>query len=340
MKSGNKRGIHIQPSTERVAGSSGRRIVLTLLSTVLFLLAFNFFVGTTLKNSGYGLIKYKWNLLADLEQPVDIIVAGDSSCNQGVIPELLEQHLGAKTINVCTIGNMLAIEDVWMLEFYLQRHQKLSAVILVHVYDSWHRDINPVVVAQVPLKWGFWNEFTPPLRFTFNQQVKMFAAKYFPLYSENRTLSKKLLNPWLIKENDIQLSPTGFFGRTEPNMEKVNIDAEAHFRFVRKNKFDISEPNRRALYRLEKLAVKYDFDVYLANSPIFSGLYEDEYFKYYLDNVNQYLKNFSSRDKRLHFLFEEPIQFAKEDMQNVDHVILTAAEIYTKEIVNKIKHIN
>ncbi|MEB3357540.1 MAG: hypothetical protein VKK04_12500, partial [Synechococcales bacterium] len=61
----------------------------------------NGFLDYLISRQGYFLASYKWNLLTDLKQPADWLVLGDSSCNQGVVPEILSQELGGTALNLC-----------------------------------------------------------------------------------------------------------------------------------------------------------------------------------------------------------------------------------------------
>src|SRR5207253_10129783 len=117
-------------------------------------------------NSGHGLVQAKWNLLKRLPAPIDVLVLGDSSGNQGVVPQLLGAALGGTTINACTLADALIVNDAWMLDLYIRRLGPPKRVILVHVYDVWERDISYDVWAQIPLPWGFWSDLDPRLSLT------------------------------------------------------------------------------------------------------------------------------------------------------------------------------
>ncbi len=44
----------------------------------------------------------------------------------------------------------MLFNDLRMLELYLNRHGPPEAVVIVHGYDIWSRDINISVLAQIP----------------------------------------------------------------------------------------------------------------------------------------------------------------------------------------------
>ena len=109
---------------EEIGESSARRVGLTLLIAALMVLALNFMSSKLLDvfspNSGYQLIRAKWDLLAGIDAPVDIVILGDSGANQAVDTELISQVTGLTAVNLATIGNSLLLNDYWQLRAYLE----------------------------------------------------------------------------------------------------------------------------------------------------------------------------------------------------------------------------
>ncbi|AOY84337.1 hypothetical protein BJP36_34850 [Moorena producens JHB] len=332
-----------QQLPEEIIGSANRRgVLLSLLGTLILVILCNFaakwYLNDHRPNRGYWLVKEKWEMLLGLKQPVDWLILGDSSCNQGVVPSILNERLDVTSINLCTIGNMLSLNDAWMLEKYIQQSGAPKNVLIVHVYDVWHRGINFPLLARVPLSWGYWQELEPPLKIRLRGPGILFIERYFPLYSENKSLSLWFRFPLdTFKEvRSYNIEEDGFMVWEKPNPSYVEAQKESHINFARNNQFNLSPYNRQALERIVALAEEYGFNVYLANSPMYEGLYEHEDFQAYFNQLQETLGAYAAKSERVHYIFREPMTFPKEQMENADHLIYSAAKVYTNELVSEI----
>src|SRR5438128_2449200 len=123
------------PSTaRRLIGTIGGVLALVALANTAAL----FVLSRHPVNHGYKVIGAKWELLREQERPVDWLVLGDSSGNQGVVPAVLSERLGGSSLNLCTVGDLLAVNDAWMLETYIGTVGAPRKVLMVHAYDIWH----------------------------------------------------------------------------------------------------------------------------------------------------------------------------------------------------------
>lgn len=320
-----------------------RRLALTLCGAlgafVVINAAASAFLERRSANLGYSLIRTKWAMLLSLKKPVDWLILGDSSGNQGVIPEILEAKVGGSALNLCTIADMLTVDDAWMLETYLSRFGAPKAVVLVHVYDLWRREPNLSVLAQAPLGWRARRRLEPRIGLSFRQELDWWLNHNAVLYAENVTLSTLLKDPRLLFTHPRPLPKiglSGFMAVTAANPARVEEQREGHAQFVRQNKFRVSELNRLGLEEILALADKYDFDVYFAQSPLYEGLYRDEGFREYFDQVQRMLGAYALRNPRFHLVFHAPILFRKDQMENADHVIESAARDYTSRLASQL----
>ena len=332
--------------TEEIVGSASRRgVLLSVLGTLLIVFLVNVAASLYLKNyttnRGYWLIAKKWEMLFGLKRPVDWLILGDSSCNQGVDPDILDKKLGVTSINLCTVGNMLAVNDVWMLNKYIQQFGAPRNVLIVHVYDIWSRDVNPYYLAKVPLDWGYWRQMEPPLNLSFKEMTHLFIGRYVPLYADNLTLSELLKSPLMsIKKNsEYRLEENGFMIVSQPQPQLVKKALKASIEFHKQNKPKFSMSNRQALDRITALAEKHSFDVYIANSPLYEELYENKEFQAYNSQVQKTLNAYVAKSERVHNILQEPMTFSIDQMDNVDHLIYSAAPVYTNGIVAEIMSI-
>lgn len=319
------------------------QIFLTLLCPwLIFALAnvgANLYLKNFPENRGYWVIQQKWSILMNLKQPVDWLVLGDSSCNQGVVPEVLETELSGKAVNLCTIGDSLVLNDAWMLSKYIKKYGAPKNIVIVHVYDIWQREINWDVTSQTPLAWGYWNQLEPNFDLSFQEKKKVFLSKYIPLYSQSTSLKEVVRNSdRLFQSKDYSLNENGFMGATESNSGEVEKDTQGHINEVKEMTFSFSNTNQKAIDAIVELAEKHDINVYLANSPLYEKLYQNPEFKTYYDRVQQELAKLSDRtNHKIQRVMTKPMTFKKEEMENADHLIVSAAESYTKQLAKEIR---
>ena len=83
-----------------------------------------------------------------------------------------------------------------------------------------------------------------------------------------------------------------------------------------------------------RLAETHRFRLYLANSPLYEGVYEDRPFKQYLADVNAFLSDAADHSNYVTHLFSTPITYEDHEMQSVDHLVATAAEYFTQTLID------
>jgi hypothetical protein len=338
------------PSADRlprevVFSSTPRRLVFDILGTLLVVLFLNlaayWYLGRYTTNFGYWLIRSKWDMLKELQSPVDWLVLGDSSGNQGIMPEIFAARMGETAINLCTVGDMTTLNDLWMLEYYVKKFGPPKNVLIVHVYDVWHRGFNPTLLANIPLSWGFWDDFSlvssldrPP-----QQELRIFLERYVPIYSQNKTLAGIIRTKILALRNpfssEYHLDPNGFMPATEPRPERVEEGGRNSIEFVSQNRFYTSYPNQIAMEKIIELAERYRFNIYLLNGPVYEGLYQNAEFQEYLSGVQQQMDEFARQSEYVHHI-STILTFPAGQMQSTDHLILSAAQVYTGKVVEEI----
>jgi len=319
-----------------------------IIGTILIALMLNFAAYFYLKNYstnyGYWVLGQKWSLLEEMNEPAEWLILGDSSCNQGVIPSLFEQNFGGNAVNLCTIGNMTLVNDLWMLERYIQRFGPPENVVIVHVHDMWSRDFSAYLLGHIPLRWRFWEDFLLNQEIVPSSEIaqEIFKERYYPLNSQSQTLSDILKESFWLERNPFKrpfvLDADGYFSAEEAKPEIVEAGKDQHLAMISEQPFFISYINGRALQEIMKLAEEYQFDVYLVTSPLYEGLLADESFRAYLDSMLAILGESAAQSDKLH-LITEIKGFPAELMQNPDHLIRPGAEIYTAWLIERIKEI-
>lgn len=330
--------------TEVPVPATWRRVLVMLVVTLLGVLALNFLAGLALErwttNRGYWLIREKWRLLESMSAPVDWLILGDSACNQGIDPSIVAAELGGTAINLCTVGDMLAVNDAWMLDRHIERFGPPKHVIVAHVFDVWCREMRSLttqpLLAKVPLEWGFWRGRKPTLRLKPPQVQQLMLARYAPLWAENTTLASWLRHPALLWDRHMELTPEGFMPHDTANPTNVRRDSKSSIDWVTKHPFKMSAINRKALEHIRALADQHGFDVYLAPAPLYDGLWDKAIFRGHYQAMLVTLDEIASTSPLLHVIHETDT-YPIEALENADHVVGPAATDFTRKLVARIK---
>ncbi|HUP23852.1 MAG TPA: hypothetical protein VNB06_13030 [Thermoanaerobaculia bacterium] len=325
-----------------------RFIVASGLAFAMCNVAAGLYLTHSPSNRATWLVTERWRTLLEDDARDRWLVLGDSSCAVGVQEELLSELLSAPVVNLCTTGDYLAVDDALMLETHLSRHDRAPVgVIIIHVYDIWHRGINARLVAslpRIPLSWGFWWWREPRIPLSVSQAAHVTLSRGLPLYANNRSIGA-VLNPEdallrLLQGSELgEKPPTTDIRSATPlraDPARVKLDASQHLDFVRNNKFFVSDINQRALDSIVSLAEEHEFTVYLANSPLYFPLYENEEFRRYYDDMRGFFVELSERHRNVEYILVEPITYPIEVLQSVDHVILEAAPDYTRRLASAV----
>lgn len=333
------------PAHETTQPARWRDIVLTFAGAILLIVLCNLFVAPRLlmksPNLAGWIIGFKWHLLQDRAKAADWLILGDSSCNQGVDPQVMTTELGGDVINLCTIGDMLAVNDAWMLDWHIQHYGPPKAVLMVHVYDVWHRSFEPVRMGSVPLDYWTLRRLNPPVNLQRHDLRNYLETRYFPLYANNLSLQSLLRvgdpnQPTLSEAREV--NGQGFLAAHESTPDNVRQDSRSHVRWLeRTTQTKISDDNAKALRQIAALAEQYKFDVYLAPAPVYAGLAGDPSFQKYYAVLERELNAFAGG--RLHLLLDTLATYPAESMQNADHVLADAARDYTMRLVAEIQAI-
>jgi len=316
-------------------------IVVSIFGTIVIVALINLLVGWYLEdrtfNRGYWIVTQKGKVLSSLKKPGYWLIVGDSSGNFGIVPDVLDKHLGIRSINLCTVADMLTMDDFFMVEEYIKRHGSPTGVLIVHAYDSWPREGKLGAFARS--HWAL-NKIGGFLHLDSYALLQLLIKRYFPLYSESTTLASMSLMPktaFLRRKPPFAIQPDGFMVLPEAS-SRVEDDARFHLKQIEKIAPEISLPNRLGLQAIADLADHHQFNVYLANSPMYDGLWHHAGFRSYFNVIQGKLKQVADNHPRLHLLhFDSDLRFSANQMENVDHVIFSAAKIYTSRVANGIQ---
>ena len=333
---------------ERVRRSTAKDLVVlcACMSIVVFLanMAAMFFVDNNPPNKGYAVVKSKWKLLDGIEKPLDWLVLGDSSCLAAVDPAVWTEATGESVLNLCTLGDLLLLDDVWLLKDYLSQHGAPQGVVVMHAYDMWYREVGDGALSlfgQIERPWGIWDRAKPKVELNASDRLKVFLARFVPLLSQAKSIRDALVpSPASLRDRKGSIAPqfnisdSGFMpGPARP----INVlkDTQGHKQFVRENKPIVSSPNQKALSELVSLAEEFGFPVKVVMSPLHDELKHDEAFRAYFEGTLKELNAYA--DKTQHLKFVSKVEtYPASAMQNSDNLGRAKVSDFTRKLVRDV----
>lgn len=328
MRSNEPKGM-----AERVREAS-RWHVLALVGTTLVLvaaanLATARYLDAHTTNRGYWLVHAKWQLLAKQDEPVDVLVLGDSSGNQGVNNRVLDRTLGLRSLNLATTGHATALGDLWMLREYVDEVGVPDLVLVVHAFSTWERGFEPVALGRIPRPWLVFQQQEVMLDPDAWTQYSLSA--YLRLYAEDRTLRPLLKRPWQASGGKFRLDAQGFMSAGAARIARVERDSRQHLKAIRKRPFRLSVDNRHALLGLGQIADEHGIDILLVNSPVHDELARRSEFQAHMRTMGRALRSATRDFARLHHC-ASIFPFPKTAMQNTDHLTSVGSVTYAQTL--------
>lgn len=333
--------------TDRATRIAWSRLGILLSLVLLWIVVTNALVSLHLApsqkyNRGQWLVWKKWDLLKSQEKTVDWLILGDSTCNSSVIPEVLETKLGGEALNVCTVGNTLPLNDAWMLHYYLKHVGVPQNVIIMHAYDIWTRQLIRQYTARTPVPLADWLTLKPHLPWADilrpGSLYELYAERYLPLMTDSRRIRRMLQIETTPVRIRLDVTDKGFMPVPDPAPGDVVKDARQHIESLSgAPQFIMSPYSESSLEAISELSRTHGFNVYVANSPIYEGLLQDEKFKTHYRQVQETLDAYAGRNDRIHYVLRHPSTHREERMQNADHVLPGEAVIFTERLARAIQ---
>lgn len=287
-------------------------------------------------NRGYVVLRSKWRLVLDLHEPVDYLILGDSSCNQGIDPRQLGEELGGTALNLCTVGDMTTIGDAWLLQGYLERHEPPTAIVVGHAYDVWARDESKLKLAlwNLEAEGVPWRTLRPPVELDVREAVSNAVAPYTPLYTQPEALRRSLTGS---ARPRIAIDDLGFLSVPDADPGRVEQDVDDHLEALATSAAELSATNARGLSVLLATARGRGIPVVLVNAPVVEQLGQAALYQERIAAINALLDSELAATPTARLALREPLRFPPEHMQNADHVTAVGAERYTRAIAEAVQ---
>ena len=334
------------------AGASAARISLTI--PIVLCLVINALLIGHIDSPTDQTIKMKWSLLQHRPQSADHLVLGDSTGLHGVLPAQLGTELGGSWLNLCTNARMLVAHDAWMLQWYIKHYGPPAEVVVVHSLNAWRYsddDSTYQLASKVPLPWGYWRDMQPPLPATQAHLGEMFMTRHFPLYAQNKTIDTLLQKP--VKKVLGRLGNNAEEDSPEPSASTKTADEALGFvslgdkpnrselqrelvQWQTMPPFELSAINREALSIMMRLSEQHHFRLYVVTGSICQSILDMEPGRRYAVGADEALAKLTAGHPTVSYLRNIP-PFPAEQMRDSDHVILSAARLYTSYLAREIR---
>lgn len=329
---------HLQPPERIPAGPAANPLTL-ILAVASVLLGLNAALACLLEhypvNAGYALVQKKWRLLQETAE-VDILILGDSSCNQGIQSELVQQTLGGTALNLCSIGDMTVLQDAWQLREYLQRHRPPRAVIIGHTYDAYTRDA-------AKLRRTVWNivrtgtelaTLSPQLELGALDRAYNAVAPYLPLYVQAQALRNVLTGGGLPQ---LGVQADGFMPEVESDPTRVEQDTADHLEELSASTPALSDVNAAGLQALAQLSLAHKLPLFVVLAPAHDQLAQSPRLQERLVQLAPLIEAQLAVSPYATYALQQPMPFPADAMQNADHVLVDAARAYTRAVLAAIR---
>ncbi len=326
--------IVLTPPDEHVPRVPRRDVLLMLALVLVMVFVANAIAVGVLelhpRNRGNEITAEKWRLATTATAPATWLFIGDSSCNQGVIPETVTATAGGTALNLCTVGSNTVADDAWLLDAYVESAGAPTAVVLVHNWDMWLRGPETLLDSLWAIPGGpsVWQDRAPLLDLSVRESLTARFGRWLPLYTQNSSLLQAIQSPGGAPE--IIFSPTGFMPLEAASEGKLARNLDEHLRRVRREEWFISDWNSTAFDALVAHTETLGVPLYLAMSPVHSELAADPNFAAWTDAFAAMYAERAAASPHVHVLTDRPFPVPPQFLEKADHVSEEGAEQYSR----------
>ena len=331
---------HDRLPRERLRSVSLRKLILEWGVAVVVVLAINAVAIAAIHqfdpNRFRVQVGVKYDLLRDAGGDYDSLILGDSTPNQGVIPSVLGEEAGGTWANLATVADMLALNSVWLLTEYIERYGPPERVLLCHVPDMWHREVDLKILSQAKIPINGFGELDPPLGLGAKDKLELFTTRYAPLYSNNESLSRLVMKPWKAENLHHMFDADGFMPMAEQEegwQEAIEAAKLEHLQ----QPFAVSDINARSVQRLIDMAQEHGFTLYLTPGSVSPGLAGSAGYQRNFDDMIEQYRAWAASSERVVLILDTPQSFPTPMMYDEDHVTLEGAQRWSKRIAEAIR---
>jgi hypothetical protein len=323
----------LTPPGEKLPESGPRPVLITGTGALAIVLLINAYAWGALnaepRNVGHEVVAHKWSLAEQATEPVEWLFVGDSSCNQSVVPTVIEEITDQTALNLCTIGSATVAEDAWILDFYIENVGAPGAVVMIHTWDTWQRENDRLI----QMLWKFptgstaWAGRVPDINLSRGNQIRTELSSWFPLYSQ----SASALQVFTSDAPVIRFEANGFMPM-EANVDRTNADFDVHMAHIREAEFHASEWSRSSIDALVARTDEAGLTLHLVMPPVLDRLFDDPEFSAWFEGYRTFLAGYAEAHAHVLLTGPEPLRTPVEHMEKVDHVSTEGAAVYSAHV--------
>ena len=302
----------------------------------------------------------------------DVLLVGDSALGHGVDARIISGETGLSAVDVALVGYFGIYGDYRMLRSHLDRGHLPKAIVLMHVYDVWHREIEPNIYRRCAPSPGeaatdfllqrgrpvealdlLLGRLSETYRYKAHLQ-QVLCRNWLPLIPLDQS-SKEIRYRKMVKfrrrhgwssignlEHENRrirevVAETGYYPHERRHPVALAADAQYHLDFVQSAPFRISPDNRYWLERICGLAATREVPVYLAYGPLLRDCLEAEEFQPHLAGLREFFQEFQKAHPGFHVLTDDffPVE-VNEALNNIDHVTLEGERRFSRYLASRL----
>jgi len=281
----------------------------------------------------------------------DILILGDSSAGAAINANMLQARTGLACFNFSLVGDALIVGDYFIFKDYLLANGDPKYIILMNVYDIWHRDIvNEALLS------NFWSDIMKnflnivvlsdnyklastnianAISQLLPSQIYRFEIKRSLESMPNINLSRRKKETYALEQK--LLKDRGSAILLESDEGSVRKDSSEHEKFVDSNKFKVSKINQHYLDRLLREANLRKIKVFISFPPIFNEFYNNKERGQYLSLYKTFIKSLPRLYDNVVLLTDDFYVVPSQSLSlTIDHLNKDGSLVFTKMIAEKI----
>lgn len=313
-----------------------KTLFLHIVLTISLFVLFNYLYTVYLVQYDMTRTTSKWELLYRLDEPVDVLIFGDSVALSGINPDVIEAETGLRAINLALNGRWVYYHDIWTLEYYLEKFGAPKAIIWGHTYEVpslTFRAVELFSSSTYPFEFAISSNYTQ-LNLSEEQINTIRLRRLLPTYFRQDT-NEDIVRSWLALKNPIETLGENFNGFSRRNPVQIEV-AESRIQREKerlRDRYNIRQEHQQALSILFEIVETYQIPTYTFITPVHDSIGTDEKFQNAIESQRDFLQQVSMSYDMVSFNPEIPTYDATL-MFDGHHLNINGANLYTTYLVD------
>jgi hypothetical protein len=268
----------------------------------------------------------KWRHLSVTEDPYDILLVGDSSGLIGVDPRIIAERTGLTCYNACGFGDLLAVNESWLIQHLEGLGRLPRYVVSIHVYDIWERndarlrqqlDLFPAEVLP-------WKRYHPAMvvpKIGVRQRIHDALPLAFIPKEARMAIRAAVLEG--IGQRDVRTDALGLSRLPSPNVEGTLRNVRSHEQRLEEGASrtpSLSAANQSAYDRMLDVLDRNGSRLLAVEAPTADGLAKNPHYLERLEHNQRMLYALARSRAGFRMAPTGREGFAADRMQNADHL--------------------